>query len=804
MPTLIDKAMKSIYTLFAGLLLTSFGLFSQTPGTSAYDNLRSDTIDVLNYNIYLDFMNMGAETITGSCKVTFKSKMDNVNNISLDLLGFTIDSIQSNGQDLSYNYNDTLLTIQTPTILNTDDLDSVTIYYNGTPQKDPSGFGGFYFLGNYAFNLGVGFEANPHNYGRTWHPCFDNFVERASYTVTTKSPINIKTYGNGYIDYEAVGENNENIRRWVLEEEIPSYLACIGAAPYTHVDQVYTSVLNQQEIPIMLIAEPSDTTNMKTSFQNLIGAMEAFELRFGPYEWNKIAYALVPFNGGAMEHATCIMFPKVAANGSLTYEDIMAHELAHHWWGNLVTCRTSEDMWINEGLTAYSEAIFQEYVYGEEAYINHLKNVHLDVLKRAHYNDGDFYPISGVPHNATYGDHTYNKGATVTHNLRTYMGDDNFFAGLQAIQQNYAHKDINAEEFRDELNNETDSDVTDFFDDYLFQPGFNGFEIDSFTVAEHTDAYEVTVYIQQKIYEAEHLHSNVPLEITFVDENQNEHPLTAIVNGEHSVIHDIIPFAPTLVYLNKNYGLLNAVTGENYITEQAMNINADYAFFKLLITQESGNSFFRVEHYRVAPDPFIDEALEEEFIISPDRFWKIDGIFSDDFEAGGRFSYDSRNVPVGNLDNGLMKDHGALEFDPERIVLLWRSDQASDWQEFPSYTHQDLSNMIGARGHLNVDHIIKGEYTFGLRIKELSVDEEKLQNSIKVYPNPVKDVLKIKAKSPKDKYEIRVYNVNGELMYHGDMKSSNHQISTENFDNGTYHLMISNQGRLLKGVPFVK
>ena len=103
-----------------------------------------------------------------------------------------IDSVSLNSSLLTYSYNDTLLRVNLLTSLNTTDTLNLIVYYQGAPQGDPAGWGGFSFSGNYAYNLGVGFGAKPHNYGRVWFPCFDNFVEKSAYefniiTSTTKT-----------------------------------------------------------------------------------------------------------------------------------------------------------------------------------------------------------------------------------------------------------------------------------------------------------------------------------------------------------------------------------------------------------------------------------------------------------------------------------------------------------------------------------------------------------------------------------------------------------------------------------------
>lgn len=780
----------------------STSVFCQTNGE--IDNMRSDTIDVLDYQIKMDLTQMSAQILTASCKVSFESKMNGIEGISLDLLQLTIDSVKSGANHLTYNYNDTLLRVNFTAPLNTGDQSSVTVFYNGTPQKDPSGFGGFYFSGDYAYNLGVAFQSEPHNYGRTWHPCFDNFVERATYDIELITPSNITAYSNGYIQSESTGPNNENIRRWVLDDAIPTYLACVGAAPYTHVAQTYTSSLTNSQTPVMLIATPQDTTNLKNSFTNLFGAMDAYEANYGPYVWNKIAFALVPFNGGAMEHATCIMYPKFAVDGGLNYETLMAHELSHHWWGNLVTCRTAEDMWINEGLASYSESIFLEHVYDYDRYIQELKGIHRDVIQKAHTIDGGFLPISGVPHDATYGTHTYSKGATLMHNLRSHMGDSNFFAGLKAIQTNYAFKSINAEEFRDELTNSTGYNANNFFDNYVFNPGFNGFEIDSFILDTQGSQLEAKVFIQQKLFEAPNYFEEVPVQITFVDANWNSFSVTRTISGSTQNVDVLVPFTPVMVYLNKDSGLLNAVTGEDLIISAPTTNQSNYAYFYLNVQEEGDSSFVRIEHYRVAPDGFDNSNGEFEYVISPDRYWKIDGIISSSFKAKARIFYDARNNAGGNLDNKLMVDHNGVTFHEDSLVLLWRPNQKTAWQEYDSYEVFIQGSPTDGYGRVELNEVLKGEYAYGFRKSSLKTTGEILPSKMKIYPNPTKDNLYIEWNQSQENKQVKIFDINGKILKEKSMDGNHLVISTKKYPRGTYYVAMYNQNNLLGKQKFIK
>ena len=149
------------------------------------ENLRSDTFDILKYTINLEIGNSITKLIKGNTAVRFAPKLNNRTFIRLDLLKLTIDSVKESLTTLTYTYNDTILKINFTAAKNTIDTSTITVYYKGIPQGDPAGWGGFYFDnhgGNqYAYNLGVGFGAKPHNYGRVWFPCFDNFVERSKY-----------------------------------------------------------------------------------------------------------------------------------------------------------------------------------------------------------------------------------------------------------------------------------------------------------------------------------------------------------------------------------------------------------------------------------------------------------------------------------------------------------------------------------------------------------------------------------------------------------------------------------------------
>ncbi|MEX1002903.1 MAG: M1 family aminopeptidase [Crocinitomicaceae bacterium] len=757
---------------------------------SGDESLRSDTVDVLHYSVYLDFTEGDMGLLKGNCQIKFKALQD-IQTISLDLLQLTIDSIVHQGITTTFSYNDTLIVASLGGTLNAGQEDSIRVYYRGLPQTDPSGWGGFYMSNQYFYNLGVGFESNPHNYGRTWHPCFDNFVERATYDFEVLTANNFTAYCNGSrTGVQTVGTDSL-LTNWMMSTEIPSYLAAVAVAEYTHVTDNYFSVSQGINIPIWLAAKAGDTTNLKNSFLNLNNAMEAFEDSYGPYVWERIGYVLVPFNAGAMEHATNIAYPLVTVNGALTYETLMAHELSHHWWGNLVTCATAEEMWINEGLASYSEHLFLENVYDQNTYMNAMRDNHYDVLHRAHINDSGYYALNAVPVEYTYGDHSYNKGADVMHTLRGYLGDANFFAALQAVQTAYSGSHITSEQFRDEINTLAGIDVTDFFNDWIFQAGFSHFSITNVTSVQNGSTFNVDVIVDQKLKGASNYHDNVPLQLTFLDENWNSHTEQILMGGDYAQFGFNLPFNPVFAAINMDEKINDATTAENITITSTGIILLNYANARLNVQQLSDSAFLRIEHNWVYAD---NPGAPENTVVSFDRYWNIHGVNADLIEGEIRFEFNGRNNATGDLDNSLMQHTGNQTFTEDSLVLLYRPDAQSHWETHPDFSLNTVGSVTDKFGFLTANTFMPGQYCFGYKTNSVGVQEKPTSGTVySIYPNPTDTGIFIDL-SQWDETNVVVdfYAISGQKVASKPIKSGQvNQLSVSDMSPGSYLLILT-------------
>ncbi|MCC7467490.1 MAG: T9SS type A sorting domain-containing protein [Saprospiraceae bacterium] len=753
---------------------------------------RSDSIDIIRVSVTLDLLNV--PQVKAAAALHIQSKVNGLSGIRLDLEGLTVDSVVTNsGEALTFTYNSPALTLNFPDALDASVPLTFTVYYRGVPPTDASGWGGYYNTGGYTFNLGVGFAADPHSYGRAWFPCFDNFVERFAFELTTRTPSNRKSYGNGYMTNE-VESNGILERSWRIDESIPSYLACFAVGPYVSFERQLTGEGNTT-VPVEIACVAADTNKVKSTFQRLQQALDAYEYWFGPYQWNKIGYSLVPFNSGAMEHATNVAIGRAYIDGTSTFETLWAHELTHMWWGDLATCSTAEDMWLNEGWASYGEHLFLEKAYGKEQYLNTVVSNHLNVLQNAHVNEGGYRAVSGLPHSLTYGTHVYNKGASVAHNLRGYMGDSLFRIGCREALENNRFADWSSAGLRDKMEAATGVDLDDFFNDWVFAGGYPDYTVDSVEVLlSPVDAPTLArVHVKQKLRGAPHFHQNVPLEFTFMLSDGSQVSHSGKVSGEESVLDFYFNAwgpQPMNVFVNTNSRLLQARAQGQQVIKSTGAANYAQAKFHLTVNNLGADSvFFRVEHHFVAPD---NAGANPNGYALTNRYWSV---YSDrkDFPAGfdaqAILIYDGKGQ-ADQLDRELFASTSPSE---DSIILLYRPGAGHAWQEWPTYTKITLGSANDRFGQLRPTGLKTGEYTIGKGVSTVGVRNPEPLGKIKVFPN-VTRAQQVTVQTELSVDYIQLINAEGIIVRNWNFASATEmQLDIQDLPAGNYWLLIQGE-----------
>lgn len=660
---------------------------------------RSDTFDILHYDISLDLSSYASASFTAATTIRLVPLMADQAFVRFDLFELEVDSVVGANGPLTFSYDQQFLRVEfdTPPLIGEEV--ELTVYYNGMPYRDPE-WGGFYFESGYMYNLGIGLSTIPPNFGKVWYPCFDSFVERATYTYHVKSSGIYRLHGQGNFVEEVQLGGDTVITTFSLPQAIPTHLSAVAVAAYA--DHDYIHVGANGEIPVRLTARNANLNDMIGKFGDLGAAIDACEYWYGPYAYDRVGYVLT--TDGALEIPTNVAYPQfmttqpIASNRAL-----FTHELGHHWWGDIVTPYVHNDMWLKEGPAEYSGHLIEEWLGGRAAYVKAVKDNHLDVLRTAHINDDGFQALSPMPDPHIYGTHTYYKGASVMHNLRGYMGDELFRQAMRGVQVDMANSTITPVSFKEGLEANSGLDLDPFFDAWVFAPGYSVFEVRSMDAVQAGGAWTVDLEIGQKLRGATVMHQNVPLEVTFLSATGEVNEQLVTVGEALSTVELQVPFEPAMVVLNRSM-YLNQARMDHEITivpgEFFSNL-LPYADFRLYGTNLVDTTLVRVENIWAAPDP--GPLPDEVIAIADQRYWNVDGLWPEGTVLEGRLFYAGQ---AGQFEAEL------IDGDETGICILHRSSPNDPWSIFADQVVA-AGSLTNGTGLITMNNLQKGQYAFG-------------------------------------------------------------------------------------------
>lgn len=747
----------------------------------------SDSIDVLHYSIYIDTIENGqTKAIYAHTQVRLTPTVNNISNVTLDLLRLNITNIEANTTTTTWSYNDTLLNVHLPSAQNPGDTLTIEIWYDGTPRKDPL-FGGFYFQGSYVFNIGVGLEADPHNYGRVWFPCKDNFRDRATFDFYIRADTGQAVACNGVLQSTLAHGDGTQTWHWHMQDNIPTYLAGMAVAPYQRIDDNYISITGDT-IPFQIYALAADTTNAKNQSSNLKTGMLAFENLFGPYQWDRIGYVSVslPLGAatGAMEHATNIVYPRVLLQLGQSFETVWAHEVAHGWFGNLVTCEEAEEMWLNEGWATYCETIFRDAIYGPANAKAYLREQHSDALRRGPVEDG-FQPLSGMPTDKTYGRTTYLKGATVTHTLRHQLGDSAFFPGIRQYLNDRQWSHVHSDSLRMCLEAYSGQPLQDFFDGWVSQPGHPHYAVDSMSVVPNGPNFDATVHIRQRLRGATTMVDSFWLPLQFRDGQFGAIDTLMQVSGALTSATFTLPWSPAMVAVDPEEEVMDATTDSYRIVQTTGSTAYPQTWCTVDVDALPDSNWIRVIHNWVAPDSF--KVPMPGIRLSNARYWTVEMRQPAGFHATANFQYNA----TANAISGLL-DHTWLTGPEDSLLLLYRPGPAFDWAQLSNTTFN-----IGAPndrvGSVDVADLLPGEYTLALFDAPTGIAGGNAAPDFQVHPNPSDGSFRIRVADPLAGYSVDVLDLKGNKLYHAQVETGQltHHVRLDAAPSGVYLVILS-------------
>lgn len=697
--------MKAIIVTALAIIL-SLGVKAQLPG---------DTIDVVKYDLNLDVLNLPAKVIWGKAGVEFTVKQPSVTVIPLELKQLQVDSVKSSeGVQLSFTRNGDMLRVTMPVAVTPADTSLIWVWYHGVPFSEA--WGGFHFSGQYAFNLGVGFESIPHNLGKAWFPCIDDFKDRALFDYHIRVENTKKAVCGGSL--VSVNENMDGTLtfNWHSTQTLPTYLASVAIGPYFLITDFFNGI--EAGIPITYYVRSSDTAKVAGSFANMKNIASIYEFYFGPYPFSRIGITSTAL--GAMEHAENIAYPFGSITGNTNGEWLYAHELSHMWFGDKVTCASDADMWMNEGWARWCEIIFTEGLYGTDDADAYYRALLKDVLQNTHIRDNGYRALSPMDPVYTYGSTVYDKGALVTHALRYYIGDTLFFNSVRDYLDTYAFNHADSYQLRDVLSQSSGVDLTGFFDFYVFTQGFTHFSVDSFHVTPDNGQFNIQLYMKQKHRGTDSYMNDCRVEVSFMKPDRTFETRQVGFSGEHGIAQVTLPFEPVLVLTDLYNHASDATTDQAKTIKTTGVAEFEYTFCKVDTKEIADSAYVRITHNWVAPDSL--RASQAGLTLSTTHYWTVEGIFPESFRATGIFSY-----------NRSLFDSDIIDSSSDSLVILYRPNTASDW-EGVAFTRIGPWQL----GNIYVDNLRPGQYAFA------GWDEDYvgynilpgMKRLLEVFPNP--------------------------------------------------------------------
>ena len=444
-------------------------------------------INVTYYKLNLT-ISYKPNSLTGIVTVAAKSMTSDFNSFFLDLNNnMIVDSVISENQKLVFNQSADKLNITLNKTLQNGEGFSVLICYSGVPEEN--GFGSFVF-GSHNNEPSIWSLSEP--YGASeWWPCKDTPADKAdSSDVWITCDTSLTGVSNGLLTSVVNNGNGTHTFKWKNGYPIAQYLISVAISNYAEYTTYYKYAVNDS-LPIQNYIYPEDLDTNKSDLDKTAEMLRIFSERYGEYPFIKEKYGQVQFGwSGGMEHQTITSLGKFG-------QSVQAHELAHQWFGDKVTCADWNDIWLNEGFATYSEAVYFEALYGENYYKNYID----PIMNASKLAEGSVYvkDISSVNRIFNYYS-TYAKGAAVLFMLRGVVGDSTFFKILRTYLNDpkLAYNVATTSDFEADAEKVYGKSLQYFFNEWIYGEGFPQYNFKWSFVKNSANTSTIFMNISQK------------------------------------------------------------------------------------------------------------------------------------------------------------------------------------------------------------------------------------------------------------------------------------------------------------------
>lgn len=470
--------------------------------------------------------------VNGKATLTLRPWFYPTDKLTLDAKNFDIQSVVFEGKSepLKYTYDNAVLIVQLGKTFTRNDEYKVVITYTAKPDERDS-FGGSAAItsdkGLYFINADGSDPDKPRQIwtqGETesnsrWFPTVDKPNERCTEELYITVDDKYKTLSNGVLVSSKKNADSTRTDYWKMDKPHAPYLFMMAIGDYAVVKDKWRG------IPVEYYVEPKFEPYARDIFPYTTEMLEFFSNKLGyPYPWPKFSQVVVrDYVSGAMENTTAVVFgefmqkdKRALLDDHLSNEKVVAHEMFHHWFGDLVTTESWSNITLNEGFANYSEYLWLEHKYGREEADYHEFNERQGYIYSALGGGHPLIDFGYEDRENMFDAHSYNKGGAILHMLRTYLGDDAFFAGLNRYLKKNEYTDVEAHELRLAFEDVAGQDLNWFFNQWFFSAGQPNLDIE-YGWDENTHQATVTIAQAQEVSKQVPYIFDLPLAVDIYD-----------------------------------------------------------------------------------------------------------------------------------------------------------------------------------------------------------------------------------------------------------------------------------------------
>jgi aminopeptidase N len=495
----------------AVITIAAFSTYAQVPRRNFN---RAQTFDAQNYTIRVSF-DRAKKKVFGDTTVSLKPLTAAFRTVELDAVGLVFDSVglEPSGASLKYQTLPRKVIVTLDKSYGPDDEISIRFKYSAVPKK------GIYFIPADQTHSDQIWSQGEAEEGRYWFPSFDFPSDKAASEEYVTAQKDETVVGNGELLDKI--ENANETATWHYKMSIPhsTYLISLVVGRYAKVTDQY------KQTPLGFYVYPGRETTAVNAFGGTKDMIAAFEELTGvPFPYNKYDQTVVAgFKFGGMENITATTMADTAiylADIELTKSyvtDLVSHELAHSWFGDLVTCRNWAELWLNEGFATYMEAAYREKAFGHDDYLKKIREDAADFLiddakttKRHGLFNLRAGNVDALFDNSAV---TYSKGSAVLHTLREQVGAEAFWRALNIYLNRHKFANVESSDLEKVIEETSGQDLKWFFNQWVYHAGAPRLDIRR-TYNNRTKTLVLTIAQTQKIDPLIPAAFRLPLEIT--------------------------------------------------------------------------------------------------------------------------------------------------------------------------------------------------------------------------------------------------------------------------------------------------